>query len=417
MNAFGDSGHPLMLPMSCSAFDKFIADNFARPDSGCQRRPHVVSTGPANVPVLVGAAQFSANGPVDGFAIFHRISDAQEAVVPLEMRNAGSYLLAFDNTDGIVLRRCPRKYFLLRAGNITVLIRDDTGAQIGTGSISLPGSAHTSFVLSSQFAFTANIRGTAEFFTPAGGRISLLGIRFTPPGTLTTIPVLANVGTSGGSIAHLASANGWTTTVVLVNTGSSAAQARLSFFADDGTPLPLSVSFPQVGGAASPMTVVDRTLAAGATLMVQSTGAVADPVLIGSAQLTTNGNVSGFVIFHYQNGQEAVVPLESRNAGAYIIAFDNTASTGNGIAVNSVSAQAANIPVILRDESGAQIGTGAISLAANGHSAFVLSSQFPVTANIRGTIEFDAPAGVTIGALGIRTPIAHTFTTLPALAK
>jgi len=37
--------------------------------------------------------------------------------------------------------------------------------------------------------------------------------------------------------------------------------------------------------------------------------------------------------------------------------------------------------------------------------------------NIRGTIEFDTPPGGQIGALGIRIPVAHTFTTLPALAK
>ena len=52
-----------------------------------------------------------------------------------------------------------------------------------------------------------------------------------------------------------------------------------------------------------------QTLAAGATLMAQSTGPA--ELLTGSAQLSTTGNVSGFVIFRH-NGQEAAVPLESR---------------------------------------------------------------------------------------------------------
>jgi hypothetical protein len=43
--------------------------------------------------------------------------------------------------------------------------------------------------------------------------------------------------------------------------------------------------------------------------------------------------------------------------------------------------------------------------------------QRPATANIRGTIEFDAPPGAQISALGIGVPVAHTFSTLPALAK
>jgi len=46
-----------------------------------------------------------------------------------------------------------------------------------------------------------------------------------------------------------------------------------------------------------------------------------------------------------------------------------------------------------------------------------VADKYPATANIRGTIEFDTPLGGQIGALGIRIPIAHTFTTLPALAR
>ena len=81
------------------------------------------------------------------------------------------------------------------------------------------------------FPVTANIRGTIEFDTPAGGQISVLGLRFTPPNNaLTTIPAIANVGTGGGSIAHLASGDGWQTTFVLVNTGTNAAQVTLNFF-------------------------------------------------------------------------------------------------------------------------------------------------------------------------------------------
>jgi hypothetical protein len=41
------------------------------------------------------------------------------------------------------------------------------------------------------------------------------------------------------------------------------------------------------------------------------------------------------------------------------------------------------------------------------------------TANIRGTVEFDAPAGSHIGVIGIRTPPmpTPTYPSLPALAK
>jgi hypothetical protein len=111
---------------------------------------------------------------------------------------------------------------------------------------------------------------------------------------------------------------------------------------------------------------------------MESTGPDTNPVQVGSMQLTTDGKVSGFVIFRHSNGQEAVVLLENRAANAYLLAFDNTAGIVTGVAVNNASAQAATVPVIIRNETGAQIDSGSIGLAANGHNAFVMSTQFPV---------------------------------------
>ena len=433
LSVFGDAldptgNGPLLLPLSfpqqtgvagpllAASFDRMIAGNASL----------IVNTaGAQSPPVLVGSAQLAATGSVDGFAIFHQIPTEQEAVVPMETRTASSYLLAFDNTNGLVLGVALQNVSAANAV-IPVVIRDENGVLISApgASITLPGNGHISFVLSDPalgFPVTANIRGTIEFNTPAGGRISVLGLRFTPPNNaLTTIPALANVGTGGGSIAHLASGgDGWQTTFVLVNTGSSSTSATLSFFNDQtGLALPLPLAFPQQGGGAS-MTVPSYTtqLAAGATVVIVSSDA--PQLLTGSAQLSTNGHVSGFVIFRH-NGQEAVVPLESRNASSYIVAFDNTGGTATGVAINAVSAGQVTIPVTVRDANGTIIATDTIILSANGHYAFTLvNDKYPATANIRGTVQFDTPAGAQIGALGIRIPagVAHTYTTLPALAK
>jgi sugar lactone lactonase YvrE len=403
-------------PLLATSFDRTLAANASL----------IVSTAGAQTPpVLVGSAQLSATGAVDGFAIFHQIVTTQEAVVPMETRNASSYLLPFDNTNGLVLGVAVENVSASNAV-IPVIVRDENGVVISApgASISLGGNGHTSFVLSDPalgFPVTADTRGTIEFDTPAGGRISVLGLRFTPPNSaLTTIPALANVGTGGGSIAHLASGgDGWQTTFVLVNTGTSAAQFTLSFFNDQtGAPMSLPLSFPQPnGGADTVAPSVTQNLATGATRVIVSSGAA--NLLTGSAQLTTAGHVSGFVIFRHNN-QEAVVPLESRNARGYIIAFDNTNGTATGIAVNAVSATQVNIPVTVRDSTGATIASDTITLNPNGHYAFTLvTDRYAGTNNMRGTIEFDAPAGAQIGALGIRIPggAAHTYTTLPALAK
>ena len=426
LSLFGDPGEALTLPLGfpqvmpaplpilASSFDRTLAANSLLT---------IDTAGPQIPPVVQGSAQLAAAGPIDGFATFHNLLSSQEAVVPLETRNASSYLLAFDNTSGAGLGVAVEN-ISAQGASIPVVIRDDNGVQIGLpgAAMALLGSGHTSFELASQYPITANKRGTIEFDTPPGGRISVLGIRTTPlpvGSALTTIPPVTDAGTNGGSFAHIAIGNGWQTTFVLVNTGLGIAQAHLSFFDDSGNALPVPLSFPQLGGNSSIVVPsVDRTLMPGASLIVET---ATPPVLtMGSAQLAAEGSsVGGFVIFRYNpDGQEAGVPLENRNAGAYLLAFDNTDGNATGVAVSSLSTQAVNVSAVVRDETGAQIASGLIPLAANGHSAFTLAvDKFPETARIRGTIELDAPPGTQISVLGIRVRPAHTFTTLPALTK
>jgi hypothetical protein len=437
-NGNGPLTLPLTFPQVGASSAPLLASTFDR-TIGSYASLIVDSAGPQGTPpVLIGSAQLVSANTVDGFIIFHQITTGQEAVVPMDTRRAPSYLLAFDNTNGLVLGVAVENV-AAQAAVIPVIVRDENGVLIPTNktSISLDGNGHIQFVLSDPangFPETANIRGTIEFDTPLNGQISALGLRFTPPNNaLTTIPALAEVGTGGGSIAHLASGgDGWQTTFVLVNTGSTTASATLSFYADQnssypGGPLTLPLAFPQSGDSGTSMSVASYTtpqLAAGATLLIVTSGA--PQLLTGSAQITSAGNVSGFVIFRH-NGQEAVVPLESRNAQAYIIAFDNTNGTATGIAVNAVSplgqTQQVNIPVTVRNDAGTALTGGTITLAPNGHYAFTLvTDKYPETANIRGTIEFDTPTtpvGIAIGALGIRIPAGATttYTTLPALAR
>ena len=381
LSLFAEDGSPLTLPLvlpqvspvsfPASSVDRSLAGNASLIINTAE-----VRTSPS---FQVGSAQLSGSGALDGFAIFHLIPGSQEAVVPLEKRNGSSYLLAFDNTGGVVLGVAVAN-ISSQAATIPVIIRDDAGVVLsapGT-TLSLAGNGHTSFVLSLQYGFTANKRGTVEFDTPPGGPISVLGIRTTPlttPSgttlTLTTVPALVDVDTGGGSIAHIATGNGWQTTFVLVNAGASAAQATLKFFATGtGSPLSIPLSFPQSGaGSSAVANSVTRTLAAGASLIVQSLAPASDATpTIGSAQLETNGNVGGFVVFRYNpNGQEAVVPLETRiSAKGFVIAFDNTAGTATGVAMNSVASQSVNVPVTIRDDAGNQIGTDSLTLAANG---------------------------------------------------
>lgn len=68
----------------------------------------------------------------------------------------------------------------------------------------------------------------------------------------------------------------------------------------------------------------------------------------------------GFGIFTYTpSGQAAVVPLEARNASSYVLAFDNTADLATGLAIANLASSQASVGVVIRDDTGQNIGTGA----------------------------------------------------------
>ena len=91
LSLFDDSGSPLPVqltfpqqtsgsgPVLASSIDRTIGPNASLVING---------GGPANIPVQVGSAQLAATGAVGGFAIFRLIPTSQEAVVPIEIRNA-----------------------------------------------------------------------------------------------------------------------------------------------------------------------------------------------------------------------------------------------------------------------------------------------------------------------------------------
>ena len=372
------------------------------------------SLGAGTLDVQTGAARLMSDIGVTGFVRFRYAPRDQEAIVPLELRKAESYVFSFDNTNGIATGVAIAN-FAGSAATIPVVIRDDSGAQIGTGSVALAANGHSAFVLSDQFASTDGRSGTVEFDTPASGPISVLGLRFPPGGRFTTIPVVASTDTAGGSMAHLAVGDGWTSTLELVNFGAASAQAHVRFFSNDGTPLKLPLTF-----AATSVTTaaVDQTLAPQARLVIQSNATDGAPLQTGSAQLTSNGSVSGFIRFRYgPRDQEAIVPIESSNAATYTLVYDNTNGLATGVAVANLSNAAATIPVIIRDSTGTQTGSDSLVLGANTHNSFVLSDRFAATANQTGTIEFDTPAGGSISILGIRFPASGAFSTIPVVTR
>jgi len=220
-----------------------------------------------------------------------------------------------------------------------------------------------------------------------------------------------------GSMAHVASGGTWQTIFTLVNMGTSSGNAELSFFDDNGGPLVLPLFVMEGGTNTNESQILVNEVPAGGVRVIQTQGQDQAQSIAGSAQLTTNGNFGAFAIFRYnQTGQEAVVPLETRTASTYVLAFDNTGSIATGLALANVTSQAVNVSVALKDETGSLVRSDTITLAANGHTSFMLAQNYGATVGIRGTVELQTPSGGQISVVGLRSN-GSALTTLPILAK
>jgi Viral BACON domain len=302
----------------------------------------------------------------------------------------------------------------------------NSGAQITfADTVSLNQGQNWLTVTPSNATTPATLTVTANGAGLAAGTYTGQIILSSPGVASQTVNVTLNVGSvagfsSAGSMAQLASAGLWKTSFTLVNNGTTPAQVHLNFFDDGGNPLSLPLTFPQTPSAASPATMLDRTINPGATLLIESTGPDDQKVQVGWSQLLTNGDISGFAIFRQAVGasnQEAVVPLEIRNASSYVLPFDNTSGYASGVALANVATQPANIGVVFKDDTGTILRSDSITLPAQGHTSFDLATRFAITAQKRGTVEFDTPQGGQISVLGLRFNPTGAFSTVPALTK
>jgi hypothetical protein len=426
LSFFDDNGNALLLPLmfpQISSTAPLLASTLDR-TIGAGAELVIQTAGTASQATQEGWAQLLANGNIGGSAVFAWTTavGTQEAVVPVETRNPSAFVLPFDYTGGyatgVALANVSNQ-----AVSVPVILRDDTGASLGAAAaIGLPAYSHTSFMLAGSYPVVAGKRGTMELDTPAGGQVSALGIRATPGGAITTVPVLATGLTSGGSMAQLASGGLWNTTITLVNTGTAAAQVSLNFYDDNGNALLLPLIFPQTSSTAPlPATTFGQTIGAGAELVIQTAGTASQTTQEGWAQLVANGNVGGSAVFGWTTAagtQEAVAPVETRSPGAFVLPFDYTGGYATGVALANVSNQAVSVPVILRDDTGASLGAAAaIGLPAHSHTSFMLAGSYAAVAGKRGTLELDTPAGWQISTLGIRATPGGAITTVPVLAK
>jgi hypothetical protein len=139
---------------------------------------------------VVGWADVTSSGPVGGYAIFRstpQTGSPSEGTVPLQSQFPSTITLPYDNTAGFVMGVALANLAATSA-NVTATIWDDSGSQLGTQTITIAGSGHTSFVLPNQLSLTAGKRGIVQF--QSSGGLAGLGLRFSPFGTFTSVPTM-----------------------------------------------------------------------------------------------------------------------------------------------------------------------------------------------------------------------------------
>jgi subtilase family serine protease len=144
-----------------------------------------------------------------------------------------------------------------------------------------------------------------------------------------------------GSMAQIASGGVWDTSLTLIDLGTASTEARIDFSGNAGSALMLPFTFPQQTFTGTMLgATLDQILNPHGQFVINTAGSSSDPVSVGWAQLSTGGAVNGFAIFENSNGQEAVVPLETRDAPSYLLAFDDTGALATGLAIANLATAA-----------------------------------------------------------------------------
>jgi hypothetical protein len=213
------------------------------------------------------------------------------------------------------------------------------------------------------------------------------------------------------TISHVADGGGFRTTIILVNTGSQAANFDLRFWDELGNPMVLPL------GSDGTNSEVSGTIAPGVARFIRTSG-VSTQLQKGWAELTAPPTIDGNSIFGLQSpGQsdsEAAVPLSPSGGTQLFLPFDYTTGYSMGIAFANPNNQDAIVSAALIDDAGQPIpASQQITVPARGHYSDVLIAKFPDAVSTRGVAHFSA--NTNIFGLGIRAN-GKAFTSIDALA-
>lgn len=211
-------------------------------------------------------------------------------------------------------------------------------------------------------------------------------------------------------IPQIADGDGWQTTLVLTNTGTSPAALSMSFFQNAGNSLTTAWT-PVFLETATPQSV---TLAAASTTFLHTPGTAA-ALAEGWAELQANTSVVAYAIFTQtvpgRQNQDGTAPAAAAS-GRILVPFDNTNNFVTTMAIANPGASGETVSVSVQPATGAAASLTPVTLPAGGYMPFTLPAQFPSIATSSGLLEFYSASG-TFSIIAIRFNPTGGFTASP----
>lgn len=189
INFYANDGSSLTLPMTFPQFginSSTASQTFTLAANGSM----VIQTGGAAGALNVGWAQVKATGSVTGYSIFQvsvpGTPDA-EGTASFDSTISSTLSLPYDETNsvrtGVALANESSS-----SASITATLFDQNGVQLGSTPISLPPFGHSALFMDQLVASSQNQLGVVQF--QSTGSITAVGLRFSPSGLFTSIPIL-----------------------------------------------------------------------------------------------------------------------------------------------------------------------------------------------------------------------------------
>jgi hypothetical protein len=325
--------------------------------------------------------------------------------------------------------------FLGGSAQLTLTLRDKTGAALETRTVPLGPGQHMAEFASQRFpaSVVSGFEGSIEFSTgQALAKVEAVALRYdnATQDVFTTIPVTMHVEnpsrqnmsghiyivpsrTSTLYFPQAADGETYRTNFILVNPTDSATTATLDFFGNDGAPLPLPI-----GGVARTSLTVSLNARGAARLVTDGTSS---GIKVGWVRVTAPiDGLGGSAIFQtvVNNRITSEAGVSSSPLSSHFTTYvDSLGFAESGLALCNPSSSIVNVAFNLRNSFGQLVASTTRTLQPSAHMAQFFTQLFPTGfEEFEGTLEVLATGAPVSGvALRYENPGGTVFATTPVV--